>query len=450
MQRNHKIIGLILILCVCSWAITGYVIAATPSQITYLSPGSLTETVSYTIWIDGTTYYAKDGETGQILTSSTDIGALINTLKEELPTRGGTIFVKGADYKQSTTITIDNGDVDLTILGEAYKTTTVFQVQTDIYSINVTGYSTDVLVEHLRIAHIKIQPKAALTSTKPAIFLQYVGGSKFENLAIDNMGYGIYADTGETPNVITQCVFNTITIYEPEESGIVLQDSYDCRLYDIKVLDAQGDYIADSRAGIKLIHPYGGDVLDSCLVLNGLGHGIMVTENAHWTLLINCISDTNEGSSIVLTEAEGTQIVNCWGSSSQNIDTYGILIDRCNDTMISNSQFRTNGAHGIYVVDSSSTVITSSMSLTNGQESQGYGLSIVDSDNTIVSACTMANRWSGSYNVTAQIKGIDEDSDSSYTNIVGVDTIDNLSYGIIVAGADVHVNSSWNSTVWVD
>ena len=423
--------------------------AQTPTTVTFLQPGSLTETATFNVWADGPDYFAKDGETGQITETDTDIGALINTLKGLVGATGGTIFVKGGAYSQSTTITLGISNENLTIKGESFKTTTVFEIQSDIFSINITGSSSSILADHINIENLKIKPASGVTSTKAAIFLQYVGGSKFENLALDNMGYGIFADTGVTPNTISQCIFDSITVFEPEESGIVLQDTFDSRLTDIKVLDAKGSY-GDSEAGIKLIHPNGGDVLDSCLTLNGAGHGVMLVENGHWTLLTSVISDTNEGHSIVLTEMEGTQIINSWGSSSQNVDTYGILIEGCNDTMITNSQFRTNGAHGIYVLNSSRTTIVGSMSITNGQESQGFGLSIAASNQTMVSASAMANRFAGGFNSTSQVKGIDEDSDSNYTNIVGVDTNDNLSNGITVAGTNWKVNSSWNSTVWVD
>ena len=135
MQRTHKIIGLILILCALSWTVTAYVMAATPSQITYLSPGSLTETASIVIFNEAdSTFFYKDGETGQI-TSSTNAATILQTALNTIPYAEGdtfpatysqrTIYVKGGIYSIGTT------QLNLTTYSRNFKL--VFEPSAQIY-----------------------------------------------------------------------------------------------------------------------------------------------------------------------------------------------------------------------------------------------------------------------------------------------------------------------------
>ena len=44
--------------------------AQNPTSTTFLQPGSLTDQASYTVWLDGGNYFSRDGETGQVTTST--------------------------------------------------------------------------------------------------------------------------------------------------------------------------------------------------------------------------------------------------------------------------------------------------------------------------------------------------------------------------------------------
>lgn len=449
MKKIHKILALTSILSLILGLYGGYVLAQNPLPTTYLMAGSLTETGDYLLFSDGTNYFAKNGTTGQIEYTNTDIGALVQTCADTASSldTGATIYVKAGEYEQDTTISLNETHEHLVLRGEGYKTQTVFSVQSDIRSIELIGTSQNSPLDHVTIEHLKIVSDTS--STKSAIFLQYVGGCKFSNLALDDFGYGIFADTGATPNLITQCNFEKINVYNPIYEGIVLQDSYDNRLTDIYVLGAQGAY-GSSYAGIKLIHAYGGDILDRCLCLTGDGHGIAITENSVWVHLQSCIGDNNNGHNIFLSEAMGVELVNCWGSTSRNPSTYGINIDTCNDTILTNCQFRTNGAHGIYILDSDRTQINNVLCTTNGQNSTGYGISIENSTNTLISNSMCDNRNTGSgFNATSQVVGIDEGGTSDYTIVSACNTYDSISYGILLDGTHSKAFESWNKTSWL-
>jgi len=70
------------------------------------------ETASYIIFKVGTTYYAKNGETGEIEFSGTDASTVIQSALNALPAEGGRIFIKAGTYVISTPISVpDNTEV---------------------------------------------------------------------------------------------------------------------------------------------------------------------------------------------------------------------------------------------------------------------------------------------------------------------------------------------------
>jgi len=64
-------------------------------------------------------YYAKNGETGEIEFSGTDVAAVIQSAIDALPVTGGEIFIKRGTYVIGTTITIPN---DCFLYGEGFGT----------------------------------------------------------------------------------------------------------------------------------------------------------------------------------------------------------------------------------------------------------------------------------------------------------------------------------------
>lgn len=78
---------------------------------TTITERSFVETASYVIWKDGSTYYAKIGETGQV-TSSTNASYLIQSAIDYL-TSGGKIFLKTAKYLLSSGLTVLVSGVEL-------------------------------------------------------------------------------------------------------------------------------------------------------------------------------------------------------------------------------------------------------------------------------------------------------------------------------------------------
>lgn len=93
MQLKYKIGVLFCIAFLLTGFIGGYVYGQ--SATTYIMGGSLTESNTVTIWVSGSYYFAKDGGTGRVSTS-TNITALTNTQIAAMTT--GTIFFKDGTY----------------------------------------------------------------------------------------------------------------------------------------------------------------------------------------------------------------------------------------------------------------------------------------------------------------------------------------------------------------
>ena len=94
---NKKLISLITVLffsCLLLGGTIGYIFASGPSYETYYGAGGQTETILYTIWKDGSTYYAKNGETGQIEYSGASASLVINSVFTSCNS-GDTVVLKG-------------------------------------------------------------------------------------------------------------------------------------------------------------------------------------------------------------------------------------------------------------------------------------------------------------------------------------------------------------------
>ena len=106
-------VGLVLISVILTSAIW-YVWAATPTTTIWISPGIYPGAPSYTIWREGSNYFAKDA-TGQIDYSGTNASDVINSALDN----GKSVFLTNAIYRTTHTIALNAGNE---LLGEGYDT----------------------------------------------------------------------------------------------------------------------------------------------------------------------------------------------------------------------------------------------------------------------------------------------------------------------------------------
>jgi parallel beta-helix repeat protein len=76
----------------------------------------------YIVWKNGSTYYAGDGITGQVVYSGTVFSTVMNSLTTALASTGGSIFIKRGAYTQTACI---NSTGTLTVRGEERDTTVI-------------------------------------------------------------------------------------------------------------------------------------------------------------------------------------------------------------------------------------------------------------------------------------------------------------------------------------
>lgn len=91
-RKTVSFIGLVLILCLASSAIT-YAVTVNFSFSTIIEQGSMVSGYSYIVSVDGSTYYAKNGTSGAIDYSGTNASYIFNSVFSNLPSTGGSISV---------------------------------------------------------------------------------------------------------------------------------------------------------------------------------------------------------------------------------------------------------------------------------------------------------------------------------------------------------------------
>lgn len=113
-KEKHKktritIIFMLVLITVALISFQVGITLAAPTTTT-LEEGSLVETASYVVWVDGTTYYAKNGRTGAIDFSGTDASTVIQAAIDAITS--GLIFFKTGTYLCGSAIVINKPYID--------------------------------------------------------------------------------------------------------------------------------------------------------------------------------------------------------------------------------------------------------------------------------------------------------------------------------------------------
>jgi len=110
--KEKKFVAFVFMLCllIASSSISFRVYAAThPAFTTIIEEGSMVETVNYAVFRDGSTYYAKNGTTGEIVYSGTNASEIGNNVVNGLPSIGGAVSFAAAEYEMDSPIVIVGG-----------------------------------------------------------------------------------------------------------------------------------------------------------------------------------------------------------------------------------------------------------------------------------------------------------------------------------------------------
>lgn len=101
-ERSKALSGWI-VSAILALSLFGVVVAVNPSFQTIIEPGSMVSTANYIVFINSGIYYAKNGVTGAI-TSSSIFSTFLHSLIASLGNSGGSIFITKGTYMASTSI----------------------------------------------------------------------------------------------------------------------------------------------------------------------------------------------------------------------------------------------------------------------------------------------------------------------------------------------------------
>jgi len=190
-------IALVLIACLVSSSIVYYVFAVSPSSTFTISSGVYPGAPSYTVWREGSNYFAKDAN-GEIDYSGTNASYVIESAINAL-TAGGKIFIKAGTYILSATLNLVN---NLILEGEGFSTILRDESQNTVSPQNVIYASGK---NKIAIRNLMVQGNAGTT-----------------DLADRPNGHGITFDN------VTDFIIENVRCEYLRQSGINIGPSVTC------------------------------------------------------------------------------------------------------------------------------------------------------------------------------------------------------------------------------
>lgn len=335
----------------------------------------------YVIWVDGTTYYAKNGRTGKV-TSNVNAATLINACISAL-TGGRTwkeiITVKGS-ITLTTSITMDSWMV--LDLSDAYITTSTSGITGLIYASSKTDF--DIIGGSFY---------GSDTPQECGIRLETCSRVRIVNPKIDHMGrFAIDLNGSNT----------LVSIYKP-----IFSDS-----------------------GEHGIHIYASN---QCSVIDGYGTGStsiaydLDGASCYENEFIGCYAVSNSGAGFNVYLGISNRWIGCYSLLNQ----YGYIINGSANS-IGNCVAKSNTEHGFFVEDSANT-FTGIIS----QNNMRHGICIYGgSENKFSGGIITDNDYAN----TASWDGINIDADSDRNEFIGFLIRDNDNYEVKIANANCDNN----------
>jgi len=462
------------------------VYAATPSSTFYISSGVYPGAPSFTVWREGSNYFAKDAN-GQIQFSGTNASqTIINSIQAD-----SNIFIKAGTYTLDSTIVkaVDN----VVIGGEGKATIIKVADSTSINAFNITDVS-GWTIRNLAIDGNKAnQAYAGSLDLQNGIFLGNTAGTSviadvlLEELYIfDTQASGIYARSSNIEGLI---IINNF-IQNSETCGITVRLAKNSVISNnVLINNALTGYPTHS------IYVYGGfHVITGNVIQGGNGDGIEAYDLENGTIANNLINEVGRIGIYITSNwdiptniiVDGNIVINAGHNASETWKD-GIRIITSNN-IVSNNVVSGSGANGIYVASFGEyTVVSGNIvanSTTNGiiifqsrhttvtgntvQFNAGSGIGINQANYTVVSSNTVTDNAYGIYLTDAyynvissnnvynsaggetQEYGIAEwGATNDYNNILGNNCFGASEANIIIYGTNTEVHLSYNGTTWI-
>lgn len=358
-------------------------------NLTY-GPGD-TDTYSFVVFVDGSTYYAKNGTTRVVEYSGVSFSTVMNTaINATIDAGGGRIMLLAGDYSVDATLLITTRGSTygfIQIWGEGKEPTTLTAangLNDDIIRV-VNSY-------HVGFFDFNIEGNKAAQTAGNGINITSTDGTSYHSYDIQRVEIlncfsdGIHAGSGgATPRYTKQISLYRVSCGSCGDDGVDLWGRFEFYI-------SHSVFASNGGHGINL-RGSGEGIVDGCNVFENTGSGIRVYDSTSVSVIGNFVCD-NTASGILL------------GGYS-----YKIAVSACNSYG--------NGDYGVFLADTA--------------------------NNNTITGCNLYDPDA----VKTQDWGVYESGTPDDNIIDGCNAQGNNAGGIRVIGAGTHVADSYNGTSWV-
>jgi len=358
-------------------------------------------------------YFAKNGATGETEYSGTDIAQIVEKIVS-LSTDGLFLCFKKGVYTLSSTINITEKN-DVRIMG-AGKELTKFVVSADIAAFNVTGNPES---HNLRFELSDCTIDAGeVSSTKTGVYIKHMDSIQLHDMAVTCFDTHVYAEDCQKPSVYNFVVWSN----KPFSHGFYFRGfNIDIKMHEVSIIhsdpDAEGIRF-ENYDSIELSKVY----VNPTVTEKGTGYGFVFAD-CNWVHLIGCIADGNGNAGYYISSGHGFFFVDCWSGSNLK----GLLAVDADQIQISSCQFYSNTETGAKITSANQDYPSCSISGSHFLHNGMYGLEIENANHTIVAGNHFKNNT---------IYGIYYNTGNDYAIIKDNDTTDNLN-----ANYDIYIST---------
>jgi len=420
--------------------------SASPSTTQFIGGGIYPGAPSYTIWKEGSNYFAKNSN-GEVEFSGTNA---TQVMLDAAGNGGRTLLLKEGTYELSTRVMIPSGTV---IMGEGANTVISVTGKGSWSSgcafanKNMMNYNPP-LDSWITIKNLKIT--STLSSFAPLYFrgvhhlaLSNIVISQFNGTNIAGISVIYCNDTKIEKCVILNGLSDSCeAIYVSHSNYTEIRGNYICNM------GREGMYIASYSAhttiksnviinttqGINIKPSTWHTIIEGNQIVNSTT-GIYLVDEASGTLYYSSISGNsiaNSESAIIVKLCQGVTVV---GNTIKNCTSSGIVLESSTDCTVTANTV-TDMNYGVFIKYGGNNTVSSN-TLYNSKVN-GYGICL-SSNNTIVI---------GNF-VHDTCYGIKELSGYDYNMIIGCSVHDCTTVNILTVGANTKVNLCWNGTSWI-
>jgi parallel beta-helix repeat protein len=434
-----------------------YVIGS-PNGTFTISPGVYPGAPSYTIWREGSTYYAKDAYGA--LTSGTNIATVVNSVIGN----DRNIFFKKADYEFSSmlnitdksrlafiaekgTYFIQKANTDIFYFGGACSEITIegINFKSDParsytgYAININTEDTDEFFLLGNLKHIFI------TDMKNAIRIAKAWVLYIDDLTIKKSG-----DSATTIPALNIPKPSTGTTHAVHIRNLWIEESYYYPVfigldnYDILIDGFWIEYGSVAQPAYS-IYVDGAPMtyIKNGVIFGGSTYAIYFA-SIDGELNNIKIGTGTAGGGVIIPNRAVARAGRINKVFIENVGAIGIYAN-IDHIEIKRCQVHQCGSHGIELNYAHYSEVSDNFVLGN----TGYGIWLKDTNYTRVFANHIDDKNRDGVAQNAQTYGIIESSTSDYNIILGNVAINQLTVNIRATGSNTQVNHCWNGTTWI-